>query len=81
MPLYDFKCRNCNQEFEALVRHDNGPACPSCHSTEIERQLSPFAVSSDGTKQRNLQQARKQGTKRAMEKAKADQEFEQHHDD
>lgn len=48
MPLYDFHCRSCGHEFEALVRPvDTGaPACPSCASRDLEKLLSGFAVSS-----------------------------------
>jgi putative FmdB family regulatory protein len=48
MPLYDFKCRECGHEFEALVRpvDTDSPACPSCRSRDLEKLLSAFAVSS-----------------------------------
>jgi putative FmdB family regulatory protein len=48
MPLFDFRCRSCGREFEALVRpQDAGaPACPSCRATDLERLLPTFAVSS-----------------------------------
>ena len=47
MPLYDFQCKACGHEFEALVRHNDTPACPSCQSGDLERLLSTFAVSSE----------------------------------
>jgi putative FmdB family regulatory protein len=48
MPLFDFRCRGCGHQFEALVRpHDaSPPQCPTCHSVELERLLPTFAVSS-----------------------------------
>ena len=46
MPLYDFHCQACGREFEALVRHNDTPECPACHSRDLERLLSSFAVSS-----------------------------------
>jgi len=47
MPLYDYRCRACAHEFEALVRAgDQDPACRSCNSRDVERLLSTFAVSS-----------------------------------
>ena len=46
MPLYDFHCGACGHEFEALVRHNDVPECPACHSRTLERLLSSFAVSS-----------------------------------
>jgi putative FmdB family regulatory protein len=46
MPLFDFQCRACGREFEALVRPGHGPACPACSSRDLEQKPSTFAVSS-----------------------------------
>lgn len=48
MPLFDYRCRKCGREFEALVRPQDAapPACPACRSTDLDRQLPTFAVSS-----------------------------------
>jgi putative FmdB family regulatory protein len=48
MPLFDYRCRACGREFEALVRPQDTvpPSCPACHGTDLERQLPTFAVSS-----------------------------------
>jgi putative FmdB family regulatory protein len=46
VPIYDFRCKACGHRFEALVRHSDAPACPSCQSGDLERLLSTFAVSS-----------------------------------
>jgi putative FmdB family regulatory protein len=44
MPLYEYECRNCHHHFELLVRSQTVPACPSCDSPEVDKQLSVFAV-------------------------------------
>ncbi len=44
MPLRDFVCHACQHPFEALVRNGDTPACPACGSTQLEQQLSAFAV-------------------------------------
>ena len=46
MPLYDYSCRACGHQFEALVRGTITPTCPECQSADLERLLSTFAMSS-----------------------------------
>jgi putative FmdB family regulatory protein len=41
MPLYDYRCPNCDTTFEA--RHsisENAPACPSCGYVEVKRIIT-----------------------------------------
>jgi putative FmdB family regulatory protein len=47
MPLYDYVCKACGHEFEALVRTGDVPSCPECRSADLDRQLSTFAMSSE----------------------------------
>ena len=54
MPLYEYACRQCDKQFEALVRTSETPSCPECHSDDLQRKLSVFAAhtaasSSQGT--------------------------------
>jgi len=44
MPLFEYACKECDHEFEALVRGTEAPECPSCHSKELQRRLSVFAA-------------------------------------
>jgi putative FmdB family regulatory protein len=59
MPVYEFRCRSCEAEFEVLVRSGDVPACPSCGGRDLERLLSMFAVSSAARSQASLAAARK----------------------
>ena len=43
MPLYDFHCRRCGEEFEELVSASATPPCPACGAPDPERQLGSFA--------------------------------------
>jgi putative FmdB family regulatory protein len=45
MPIYEYKCKQCSGEFEALVRSDTVAECPKCHSRDLEKLLSVFATS------------------------------------
>jgi putative FmdB family regulatory protein len=40
MPLYEYRCRDCEKPFEAFVTADRTPACPGCHGTNLARLLS-----------------------------------------
>lgn len=44
MPLYEFACKECDHQFEALVRASERPECPACHATALERRQSVFAA-------------------------------------
>ena len=48
MPLYEYACRQCKHEFEALVRNAEPPRCPACNGDNLERRLSVFAAHSGG---------------------------------
>jgi putative FmdB family regulatory protein len=43
MPLYDFRCRSCDEQFEALVSTSEVPACTACGGRDVERVYTPFA--------------------------------------
>ena len=50
MPIFEYRCSDCGTRFEKLVRTSDtdGPHCPQCSTTEVERELSTFAAHSSG---------------------------------
>lgn len=40
MPIYEYKCAKCANEFEELVFGDERPPCPACGSDQAQRLLS-----------------------------------------
>lgn len=48
MPLFEYACKECAHQFEALVRSSETPECPACHATALERKLSVFAAHTNG---------------------------------
>ena len=58
MPIFEYKCRACEHEYEALVLDAKTPPCPKCESQDIERRLSLFAASIDGDVSRLVPQRR-----------------------
>jgi putative FmdB family regulatory protein len=73
MPLYEYKCRGCGRRFEALVRSGDTPACPSCHSADLERQLSVPA----GMTTKELSKSRALAEKRRWEPVHKGREYEE----
>jgi putative FmdB family regulatory protein len=69
MPIYDFRCRACGHEFEALVPVLGTAACPACSAADVERLVSAFGVRSG----RGLSPA----ARRAVQKQQAGQHRDQ----
>jgi putative FmdB family regulatory protein len=44
MPIFEYRCRVCEHPFETLVTAARPPVCPTCGSTDLEKQLSVFAA-------------------------------------
>jgi putative FmdB family regulatory protein len=49
MPLYEYACKQCENEFEALVFNGETVACPECHGEKVERLLSVPAKPKQGS--------------------------------
>ena len=53
MPIYEFICHDCGEEFEELVRSANsfeGVICPECQSEQVTKKISLFASNVGGGK-------------------------------
>ena len=48
MPIYEFRCKKCNQEFEYLVFGSDKPFCPSCKSKNVSKLMSACGFVSKG---------------------------------
>ena len=47
MPLYEYICQDCRQQFEKLIRLTEltpAPICPICGSSKTQKQLSIAAA-------------------------------------
>jgi putative FmdB family regulatory protein len=51
MPIYEYECCSCCEQFERLVfRSDEPVSCPKCESAEVRRQMSVCGFKSGGDK-------------------------------
>ena len=50
MPLYEYRCEECDHRFEILQRLGDGAdglSCPSCGVERLARQFSTFAAAAN----------------------------------
>jgi putative FmdB family regulatory protein len=49
MPIYEYRCRACNKEFETIVfGSDEEVSCPECKGVDVERLMSACGFKSGG---------------------------------
>lgn len=49
MPIYEYICRSCGEEFEYLVMgRDDRATCPKCEGKEVQRMVSAASFKSSG---------------------------------
>jgi putative FmdB family regulatory protein len=80
MPIYEYRCQACENEFELLIRGQMTPACPACQSEDLEKLLSVPRVQSQGTRDKAMRAAKKRDQKQATERMHTRLEYEANHD-
>lgn len=58
MPLFDFRCTECDKTVELLIRGETSPVCPTCGSSALQKLVSKPA--SPGTSAELVRSARAQ---------------------
>ena len=82
MPLFEYRCAACDSQFELLIRGAAVPVCPSCGSSSLEKLLSMFAVSSEGTQLRHRETLGAAQRQKSQADRKEQSHFKHdHHDD
>jgi len=49
MPIYEYQCKKCGEEFECIVFGNEKPGCPSCQSKNICKNMSACGFISRGS--------------------------------
>jgi len=44
MPIFEYRCQDCGNQFEKLVNRSKQPSCPACQGEKLEQLHSVFAV-------------------------------------
>ena len=82
MPIFEYSCKGCGKEFEALVRPNTpAPVCPSCQGADLEKLISRPAIKSESTHALAMKAAQKRDKIAGSEKAREQREYELHHND
>ena len=81
MPLFDYHCRSCDNEFELLIRGSTVPVCPECGGQELERLLSLPIVKSETTRSMIKRETKRRDASQAAEREHAQRQYEANHDD
>lgn len=50
MPIFEYRCEDCNTKFEKLVRTGDHVSCPSCGQDHLKTEYSTFAPRANGVK-------------------------------
>jgi len=79
MPIYEYKCRNCGNLFEKIVKLNESPDCPDCDSSDLEKQFTVAAVSTSKTRTKSFQTARARANSVKKEQDVAQREYERKH--
>ncbi|MCP4690523.1 MAG: zinc ribbon domain-containing protein [Desulfobacterales bacterium] len=49
MPIYEYHCEECSNDFESLVFGGEKPDCPACNSGRVRKLMSACGFVSKGT--------------------------------
>lgn len=52
MPIYEYRCQECEEKFEELVRSTDSQLeikCPKCGGQKVKKLLSAFGIQTSGS--------------------------------
>lgn len=79
MPIYEYGCLGCGEQFEHFQRKpDDAVRCPSCGRDQLRRLVSLCGVSSEASRAANLQAAHARAAAKRYDRQRS--EHAQHHD-
>ncbi len=49
MPIFEYRCKKCNYEFEELVLGKKEIKCPKCQNTDLKKIISGFNIAGESS--------------------------------
>jgi len=81
MPIYEYRCRDCDETFELLVRGSSpSPECPECEGDSVERVLTVPRLKTEATHDMAMRAAKKRDKKQARDRMHERIRYEESHD-
>ncbi len=81
MPIYEYDCNACGEQFELLILPGTVARCSACGSDDIDKLLSLPAVKSSATHEMAMRAARKRDIAQGKEQIYTQREYEKNHED
>ena len=83
MPIYEYACLACGRHFEHLLlpAAKTDPTCPECQSSDLEKLMSGFALSTREMTKARVKAARQQFAQSKDTKDRQIAEAEHHMED
>lgn len=81
MPIFEYSCKDCGHQFEALVLRGKEPACAACGKKNLERLFSLPAIKSEATTARGLAAAKARDKALGKDRMHEQRKYELSHDD
>lgn len=81
MPIFDYVCQDCGNQFELWIRKkDETAVCPECESEDVERQFSVPQVHGDTSHGKAMRAAQKRDQAQARDRFHERRRYEESHD-
>ena len=80
MPIYEYACKSCHEQFELLVRGSTIPECQACGSRDLDKLLSLPRVKSESIRSQSMRAAKKRDAAQAQDRLHDRLQYEKSHD-
>ena len=80
MPIYEYACKSCGEQFETLILGKEEAACPCCASNDLERLLSTSYSKGGAVSDLAMRAAKKRDQGQGRERMEEQRLYELNHD-